>query len=211
MIKLFIVDDHQVVIDGISSILSDEETISFVGSALNGADALEALGSHDLEVDVILMDINMPKMDGIEVVKQLRARGDNRRVLVLTMHNNAQFTKQLIQLGVEGCILKNAGKKELLHALEEVHGGGRYFGKDVTENLFVSIQKVNDAVEDVQLTRREIQIMQLIAKEYTTNEIAEELAVSSHTVDTHRKNIISKLGVKNIAGLVKFAYENDLI
>lgn len=209
MIRVFIVDDHQVVIDGISSILSDDDNIKFCGSASNGKDALQQL--ETTAVDVLLLDINMPEMDGIQVAKELKKRGQNTPILVLTMHNNPQFTKQLIQLDVEGCVLKNAGKKELIMAITEVNNGERYYGKDVTDTLFTSVKNTQDAVEEVQLTKREVQIIKLIASEYTTNEIASSLAISTHTVDTHRKNIISKLGVKNFAGLVKFAIENGLI
>ncbi len=209
MIRVFIVDDHQVVIDGISSIISDDDNIKFCGSAQNGKEALQEL--ETVGVDVLLLDINMPEMDGIEVVKALREKGNKVRILVLTMHNNPQFTKQLIQLDVEGCVLKNAGKKELIMAITEVSKGERYYGKDVTESLFTSVKNTQDAVEEVQLTKREVQIIKLISSEYTTNEIATALAISTHTVDTHRKNIISKLGVKNFAGLVKFAIENGLV
>lgn len=209
MINVFIVDDHQVVIDGLSSILSEDDNIKFSGCALNGKDALLQL--ETTKADVLLLDINMPEMDGIEVVRRLKERGDETPILILTMHNNPQFTKQLIQLGVQGCILKNAGKKDLLLAINEVNKGERFYGRDVTETLFDSVEKTKNAVEEVQLTKREVQIIRLIASEYTTNEIANSLAISTHTVDTHRKNIVSKLGVKNYAGLVKFAIENGLV
>lgn len=209
MIRVFIADDHQVVIDGLSSILSEDDNIQFCGSAANGKDALQQLES--VSPDVLLLDINMPEMDGIQVVKALKAKQDKTRILVLTMHNNPQFTKQLIQLEVEGCVLKNAGKKELIQAINDVNNGERYYGKDVTDTLFADVKKTEKAVEKVQLTKREVQIIRLIASEFTTNEIATELAISTHTVDTHRKNIVSKLAVKNTAGLVKFAIENGLV
>jgi len=209
MIRVFIVDDHQVVIDGLSSIISEDDNIKFCGSAQNGKEALQQLESES--PDVLLLDINMPEMDGIQVVKALRKKGGKVRVLVLTMHNNPQFTKELIQLDVEGCILKNAGRKELIHAINEVNSGERYYGKDVTDSLFTSVKKTREAVAEVQLTKREVQIIKLIASEFTTNEIATELAISTHTVDTHRKNIVSKLGIKNTAGLVKFAIEKGLV
>ena len=102
-------------------------------------------------------------------------------------------------------------KKELIQAISDVNDGDRYYGKDVTETLFADVKKTEKAVEKVQLTKREVQIIRLIASEYTTNEIATDLAISTHTVDTHRKNIVSKLAVKNTAGLVKFAMENGLV
>lgn len=209
MIRVFLVDDHQMVLDGISSILEDVENIKVVGTALNGEHALRALGVEG--VDVLLLDINMPEMDGIEVVRQMEKQDIHVNTLILTMHNNPQFTKQLIELGVEGCILKNSGKKELVYAINEVNEGRRYYGEDVTGTLFDSLEKTKKAVDEVLLTKREVEIIKLIATEFTTNEIAEKLMISSFTVDTHRKNIVNKLGVKNIAGLVKFAFEHQLI
>uniref|UniRef100_UPI0040486753 response regulator n=2 Tax=Roseivirga sp. TaxID=1964215 RepID=UPI0040486753 len=209
MIRVFLVDDHQMVLDGISSILEDVENIKVVGTALNGEHALRALGVEG--VDVLLLDINMPELDGIEVVRQMEKQDIHVNTLILTMHNNPQFTKQLIELGVEGCILKNSGKKELVYAINEVNEGRRYYGEDVTGTLFDSLEKTKKAVDEVLLTKREVEIIKLIATEFTTNEIAEKLMISSFTVDTHRKNIVNKLGVKNIAGLVKFAFENQLI
>ncbi|PIW03170.1 MAG: DNA-binding response regulator [Cytophagales bacterium CG17_big_fil_post_rev_8_21_14_2_50_40_13] len=209
MIRVFLVDDHQMVLDGISSILEDVENIKVVGTALNGEHAVRALGVEG--VDVLLLDINMPEMDGIEVVRQMEKQHIHVNTLILTMHNNPQFTKQLIELGVEGCILKNSGKKELVYAINEVNEGRRYYGEDVTGTLFDSLEKTKKAVDEVLLTKREVEIIKLIATEFTTNEIAEKLMISSFTVDTHRKNIVNKLGVKNIAGLVKFAFEHQLI
>jgi DNA-binding NarL/FixJ family response regulator len=209
MIRIFLVDDHQMVLDGITSILADVENIKVVGTASNGESALRSLAVEG--VDVLLLDINMPEMDGIDVVRQMEKEGIEVNTLILTMHNNPQFTKQLIELGVEGCILKNSGKKELLYAINEVNEGRRYYGEDVTGSLFSSLEKTKKAIQDVLLTKREVEIIKLIANELTTNEIAEKLMISSFTVDTHRKNIVSKLGVKNMAGLVKFAYENQLI
>ncbi len=209
MIRIFLVDDHQMVIDGISSILADVEEVKVVGTASNGKEALEkiAVDAHDL----ILLDINMPEMDGIEVVNHLRENGDHTKVLILTMHNNAQFTKQLSALGVNGCILKNTGKSELLNAIKTIYQGEKYYGKAVTDNLLSSMEKTEKAVNKVKLTKREVQIVKLIANEMTTNEIADELSISTLTVETHRKNIVSKLKVKNAAGLVRFAFENGLV
>ncbi|PWL28367.1 response regulator transcription factor [uncultured Roseivirga sp.] len=209
MIRIFIVDDHQVVIDGISSILSEVEEIKIIGSALNG---LEALRKLEIESpDVLLLDINMPEMDGIQLVRALKEKGRTLNTLVLTMHNNPQFTKELIAEGVQGCVLKNAGKKDLILAITEVNNGGTFYSEAVTDSLKESLDKTQEAIDEVQLTKREVEIVKLIALENTTNEIAEKLSISAYTVDTHRKNIINKLGVKNLAGLVRFAFEKNLL
>lgn len=209
MIRLFIVDDHQVVIDGITSILMEIDDVKIIGSALNGKEALIELESKS--PDVLLLDINMPGMDGIEVVRALKQRGQEINTLVLTMHNNPQFSKELMKEGVLGCMLKNAGKNELLYAIKEVNDGNQFYGEDVKEKMVKSLEKTQEAIDKVHLTKREVEIVKLIALEYTTNDIAEKLSISAYTVDTHRKNVINKLGVRNLAGLVRFAFENKLL
>ena len=209
MIKIFIVDDHQMVIDGIASILDDVDDVKVVGTASDGKEALKKIPVDC--PDLILLDINMPKLDGIQVVKELRKNGDHTKVLILTMHNNVQFTKQLTELGVNGCILKNVGKAELLNAINLVHRGEKYYGKEVTDTLLASLEKKQKAAKKVKLTKREAQIVALIANDMTNMEIANKLAISTLTVETHRKNIISKLKVKTPAGLVRFAFENGLV
>ena len=208
MIKVFITDDHQLVVDGISSILEGHETITVVGAALSGQDTLKAL--RDLEVDVLLLDINMPGMDGIEVANRLKEEQQPVKILTLTMHNNPQFTKQLIEIGVLGCIMKNSGKKEVIEAITQVYGGNRHYAHDVTTALFDSIDKSKKAAKKVELTKREIEILKLISQGQTTQEIADSLFISHHTVETHRKNLISKTGVRNVAELVRFAVKNHL-
>ncbi len=209
MIKVFIADDHQIVVDGIKSIMDENNEISVVGGALSGEDTLAQLKA--LEVDVLLLDINMPGMDGIEVAQRLKEEGHPVKILILTMHNNPQFTKQLIEIGVLGCMMKNAGKQEMLKAIKTVYEGDRYYGAEVTETLFDSIDKSQKATQKAELTKREIEVLKLIANELTTAEIAEELFISTHTVETHRKNLLSKLGFKNSAGLARFAAKNGLV
>ncbi len=208
MIRVFITDDHELVIDGIRSILEGVEGIEVVGAALGGKETLSRL--KELDVDVLLLDINMPEMDGIEVARQLINEESPVKILVLSMHNNPQFTKQLIEIGVLGCLLKNSGKKEVIKAIEDVYEGTRTYGADVTNKLFDSIDRSKKAVEKVELTKREIEVLKHIVNEYTTGEIAKKLFISPHTVETHRKNLLSKLMVKNTAGLVRFAVMNDL-
>jgi DNA-binding NarL/FixJ family response regulator len=208
MIRVFITDDHQIVIDGIKSILGSNQEIEVIGAALSGADALDQL--NQLEVDVLLLDINMPEMDGIEVAQRLKEQAHPAKVLILTMHNNPQFTKQLIQLGVLGCLMKNAGKQEMIRAIKAVNQGIRYYGEEVTNMLFDSIDKSQKASQKAELTKREIEVLRLIAHGYTTQEIGDKLFISTHTVETHRKNLLSKLGLKNSAGLARFAAKNGL-
>ena len=209
MIKVFITDDHQLVIDGVKSILEESEDIEVVGEALSGEATLEGL--NKVEVDVLLLDLRMPKgMGGMEVAKELLSRENPIKILVLTMYNEPQVTKQLLEIGVLGCLLKNSGKKDMLNAIHKVNKGERHFDSEVTNTLFDSIDKSKKAAEKVELTNREREVLKLIANELTTNEIADKLFISTHTVETHRKNLLSKLNVKNIAGLVRFAVKNHL-
>lgn len=209
MIRVFIADDHQIVIDGIKSILEEGDEISVVGGALSGEDTLVQL--KETEVDVLLLDINMQGIDGIEVARRLKEEGHPIRILIVTMHNNPQFTKQLIEMGVLGCLMKNAGKRDMIRAIKEVHEGNRYYGAEVTNMLFDSIDKSKKATQKAELTKREIEVLKLIANECTTSEIADQLFISTHTVETHRKNLLSKLGFKNSAGLGRFAAKNGLV
>lgn len=209
MIKVFITDDHQLVIDGVKSILEESEDIEVVGEALSGEATLEGL--NKVEVDVLLLDLRMPNgMGGMEVAKELLSRENPIKILVLTMYNEPQVTKQLLEIGVLGCLLKNSGKKDMLNAIHKVNKGERHFDSEVTNTLFDSIDKSKKAAEKVELTNREREVLKLIANELTTNEIADKLFISTHTVETHRKNLLSKLNVKNIAGLVRFAVKNHL-
>ena len=207
-ISVFITDDHQLVIDGLSSILEGHESIEVTGHALSGEATLSALKENP--VDVLLLDINMSGMDGIEVARRLKEEGSPVKVLVLTMHNNPQFTKQLIEIGVLGCIMKNSGKKEVIEAITQVYQGHRHYAHDVTNSLFDSIDKSKKAANKVELTKRELEILKLISQGETTQKMADSLSISYHTVETHRKNLISKTGVKNVAGLVRFAVKNHL-
>lgn len=209
MIKVFIADDHQIVIDGIKSIMEEDNEVTVVGGALSGEDTLVQL--KDLETDVLLLDINMTGMDGIEVAQRLKEEEHPVKILILTMHNNPQFTKQLIEIGVLGCMMKNAGKQEMLEAIKTVYKGKRYYGDEVTETLFDSIDKSQKATQKAELTKREVEVLKLIAQEFSTKEIADQLFISTHTVETHRKNLLSKLGFKNSAGLARFAAKNGLV
>jgi len=211
MIKIFIADDHQMFIDGIKAILKDEAGIQVVGEARNGMEVLEQL--EQIKTDLLLLDINMPVMDGIETTRHLRKTFPGIKILMLTMYNNHEFISGLVHEGASGYILKNTGKKELIEAIITVHKGNNYFSKEVTETVMQHLHKkpADQKVESVQLTRREKEILVLISREFSTRQIADELFISPNTVETHRKNLMSKLNVKNIAGLVKFALQTGLI
>ncbi len=211
MIRIIIADDHQMFIDGVKALLKNEKDIKVVGEALNGVEVLSLLSREN--TDIILLDVNMPEMDGIEATNQIRMKFPSVKILMLTMYNKHEFIFGLVNAGASGYILKNTGKKELLEAIHAVHAGKTYYGKEVTETILqnFSRQPAEHKMESVQLTDREKEVLTLIAQEFTTPEIAAKLFISTNTVETHRKNLMGKLNAKNLAGLVKFALQTGLI
>ena len=211
MIKILIADDHQMFIDGIKALLKNEKEIKVVGEALNGEEVLATLEKE--KADIILLDINMPQMDGIEATRIIRKKFPEVKIIILTMHNKYEFIAGLAHEGASGYILKNTGKAELLNAIKTVQEGKTFFGKEVTETIMHNLYKkpAEQKIEAVQLTEREKEVLKLIAQEFSTKEIADKLFISENTVETHRKNIMAKLNAKNVAGLVKFALQVGLI
>ncbi|MCF8450814.1 MAG: response regulator transcription factor [Taibaiella sp.] len=211
MIKLIIADDHQMFIDGIKSLLMNEKGIKVVGQALNGKEVITLLDKEP--ADIVLLDVNMPEMDGIEATKLIRQRFPTVKILMLTMYNNHEFVFGLMNAGASGYILKNTGRTELLDAIKSVNEGKTFYSKEVTETILQNFSKkpAEQRAEAAHLTEREKDVLKLIAQEYNTQEIAAELFISTNTVETHRKNLLSKLQAKNIAGLVKFAIQTGLV
>ena len=212
MIKIIIADDHQLFIDGIKSILKSIRNMEIIGEVNNGNLLLELLEQQ--QCDVILMDINMPEMNGIDATKLIKSKFPGIRILMLTMYSSRDYIEKLLRVGADGYILKNTGKEELQEAIETVYKGESFFSKEVTERIMEGLQKKKTTEKNayvVELTEREIDVLKLIVQEFTTTEIAEKLFISTHTVETHRKNLISKLNVRNIAGLVKYAMQHGLV
>ena len=212
MIKLLIADDHQLFIDGLKTVLNPEPDIEIVGQALNGEEVLSFLEQND--VDVLLMDINMPVLDGIQTSKIIIKKYKNAKVLILTMHDNIEFINQIIRAGVSGCLIKTTSKEDLIDAIKTVASGNTYFSKDVREAIVGSLRDDKSSKtknNEIQLTKREIEIIKYIAQEFTTPEIARFLGLSPHTIDKQRRNLLSKLKVRNTVGLVKWAIEKEII
>lgn len=211
-IKILIADDHQMILEGYVSLLETEEYIEIIGQALNGEQVIEEVRKAE-ELDIVVLDINMPKKDGIEVTQLLKQEFPEIRVLIVTMYNRKEFILNLMEVGVDGYILKNAGKKELLNALNSLAKGEPYYGKEITQTIVKSYQKnkIFDSPMDIDLTAREKEIIQLIGEGLNTQEIGEKLFLSTHTVNTHRKNILSKLEVKNSVGVIRFGIQSGII
>ena len=211
MIRVFIIDDHKMVIQGMKLILQEAEGMSCIGYALSGADGLRQL--KDLKPDVILLDINMPGMTGIEVCKAVHSKYSSIKILGLTMLKEISLIKQMLKSGAMGYLLKNSGKKEVINAIHSVVKGERYLDKEVNDLLIKSIAgniKTNKNPFP-SLTSREKEVLELIVNEKTTQEIAIVLGISFSTVEVHRRNMLIKLGARNTAGLVRLTYEYNLL
>lgn len=202
-------DDHAIVTDGLQALLSDEADYTIKGVARNGKMALDML--HVLKVDIILMDIDMPEMNGIDAVKLIKKQMPEKKVLMLTMHDEKAMIKMMMEIGADGYLLKNSPKVELLKALESLSNNESYFSEEVNSVLLQPDKaKVNGSLLN-DLTEREIEIIKLVADGFSNKQIGEKLFISHRTVDTHRTNLMNKISVHNVAGIVKFAIANGLI
>lgn len=206
-ISLLIVDDQSIIIDGLEAMLARESDLVVVGRAYNGSEAVAQ--ARRLAPDVVLMDISMPGMDGIEATRALGKCCPKCRVLVLSMYNNRKFVDELLGVGAHGYLLKNTGRQELLEALRRVAAGGRYLGLDVQKMLANAGRTEGPHGTDGQqaITKREKEIIRLVCAGHSNPEIAERLHISPATVETHRKNIMHKLDIHHAAGLMKYAME----
>lgn len=214
MIKILIADDHKMFVDGLVSILKGEPDINVVASCFDGSDIFNILKNH--QVDVILLDINLPGMNGIEVTKKLAAEMPAIKILALSMHNEESFVTEILKHGALGYILKNTDRNELLTAIRTVDNGQTYFSKDVTQTIMKSLVKKDKSKLSYttiipKISRREKEVLELIVKEFTTQEIADKLFISLKTVESHRSSLLSKLNVRNTAGLVRMTLEHKLL
>ena len=207
MIRVFIVDDHPVVIEGIHSLLQNEKNIEWAGQAMNAQSCLGFFVNNT--ADIVLMDISMPGMDGVELCSIMKEKYPGIFILGLSTFNQGVYIKKMMENGASGYILKNSSKEELLTAIHTVNNGGIFFSGEAGEAL-KEYQKFSVA-KLPELSPREKEILGLIAEGYTNPQIAEKIFLSSFTVDSHRKNLLAKLNVKNTASLIKLAVEQKLI
>ncbi len=205
-IRLLLVDDHKIVLDGLESLLADMDGFDCVATADNGQKALDLLKVFD--IDVILMDIDMPIMNGMEATKAVKQQYPQIKVISLTQHSERGMVKKLIQCGSDGYLLKNIDHDELADAIRTVHGGQSYFSSEVSETLSGKAVEKSATGAEVEITEREVEILTLIAEGFSSKQIGEKLFISPRTVDTHRTNLMNKLDIHNVAGLIRFALKN---
>lgn len=210
-IKVLIADDHEILRYGISTYLKSADKIDIVGEASTGTDCITLF--KKTQPDVCVIDIDMPDQDGIETAKALRELDPDAKILIFSMFLDQEILKKVLRAGINGYLLKTTDKADLLHAIESVAKGQQVFSDKISKMMTDSfIQKsAQTPAEGLEITSRELEILQLIADGLTSQEIADRLYISPRTVDTHRSNIMKKLDINNAAGLVRYAVENDLI
>lgn len=210
-IKIFITDDHQIMIDGLIAMFQDEADFKIVGSASNGIETLKKLESTDC--NVLLLDLVMPRMDGIETTKHVVKRYPNIKILVLTTNDEGSIITTLFKYGVTGFLPKISSKEVLIESVRKAARGEKVLSGDLTAKMLESLQNPKKKIQKgvPKLTKREKDVLLLIMEEKTTQEIASQLFISANTVITHRRNLLVKFDVKNSVGLAKKALEMGLV
>lgn len=204
--KIMLIDDHAILLDGIKALLEREGNYTLVATSSTAEEGLDLLATH--ETDLLITDFNLPGMDGLSLVRRVKKQYPHIKIMVLSMHHETHLVKEILREGVDAYLLKKDSHKELLNALRHIQMGKIFLSDEINKMLVRSLT-VSD--ESKLLSDREREVLKLIAKEYSNKQIAEELFISEHTVETHRKNIFRKTGTGSLVGLIKFAYANNLI
>lgn len=211
-IKLLIADDHNFIIDGIIALLSNDEKFEVVGISNSGKDVIDKY--ELLKPDIVIMDISMPEISGIEATRLITGEHPAAKIIALTQHDDIEYILEFLKVGGLGYILKTANKNELIEAITTVHSGSRYISASVSKIMvdgLISLNKKEDSEKEIPLTKREIEIIKLISDDLTNNEIAEKLNISLRTVETHRRNLMQKLDVKSTVALIRWALQNKIM
>lgn len=208
--KIILVDDHQMLIDGLTAILSSNDDIEIIKTFTNGNLLIDELDI--LKPEIVLTDISMPEIDGYELTKKIKNKNPNIHVIALSMSGNIAEINKMLDVGISGYVLKNVGNQELIEAIHKVAQGKMHFSDDVTEEMVKNkFSKEEKNEESAKLTERELEILKLIVQELNNAEIADKLFISERTVETHRKNMIRKFNTKTIVGLIKYAMDKKMI
>lgn len=210
-INILIADDHQLVIDGLKSMLLREAQYHVAAEASNGQQALSLVMADPQKFRIIITDITMPLMSGIDLCKSVKAQYPWIKVLILSMHNSISIVKDAVAAEADGYMLKNTGQDEFLKGLGRIVENGTYFSQDILPIIFSTLQKDKGSPLKSALSQREKEVLELIVQEYTSREIAEKLHISKQTVDTHRLNIMQKTNCQTLVGLIKYAIQSGFI
>ncbi|MDP4764213.1 MAG: response regulator transcription factor [Salibacteraceae bacterium] len=213
--NILLVDDHKIIREGIKHYLEGLDNVTVIGEAQNGQQALEWLKSNSKQVTIALLDIGMDGMNGIQLCEQILQLYPEIKCIALSMFSEPHHIKQMMQAGAKGYMLKNSTQEELKEALENVASGRNFFTSEVTNIIMSSMAGTNKKSYskvslEMPLTERELEVLELVMKEFTNNEIADELFISPRTVDAHKRNLLEKTGSKNLAGLVMYAVHHSL-
>lgn len=209
-IRVALCDDHRIVIDGLRDLLNGAEHIDCIGTAANGVEALYLL--EHLDADVLLTDLDMPEMNGIQLTERIKAKRPGLRVLVLSMHDEPAIVRQVMDAGADGYLVKSAGRDEVVLAIREVHAGRKHFGSGVMEGFLKHGTRLQESAAVLKdLSEREVEVLAALAEGLGNKEIGERLFISPRTVDTHRTNLMKKLETHNVAGLVRIAIKAGLV
>ncbi|MDW3197602.1 MAG: response regulator transcription factor [Cytophagales bacterium] len=208
MKEILIVEDHPIFSDGLQNILADESSISLLDKLADGNLVIPFLAKN--KVDLILLDINLPGIDGLSLLKEIKATYPDIKVLILTQYDKAAFIQSSIESGADGYLLKNSSKNQVLGAVSQVLSGEPYFSQEAMGTLISSMRR-QGTNHQVKLTKRETEVMTLLAKGLTVNELADKLFISAHTAETHRRNVMAKMKFKNRAELTVYATEHGYL
>ena len=209
-IKLLLADDHLIIRDGIKLMLKKSPEFAIIAEASDGKEVLSYLKANPNKVDIVLMDINMPEMNGIEATQHITENFKNVKVLALTMHAEETYITSMLKAGALGYILKESGSNELITAIKSVAIGQKYYSNEVSVTMINSLMS-NKNPKSAVLSDRETEVLTHIASGSTNKEVGEMLSISGRTVETHRRNILAKLEVRNTAEMIRYALKNNLV
>ncbi len=201
-----LVDDHQIVLDGIMKMLETQPRFSVECTCTSAKEAIYKLEEIGFHLDMVIVDISMPNMNGIELCQIIKEKYSHLKVLILSMHNNISLVKEAINANADGYMIKNIRHKEFISGIESLIDDGSYFAKEILPLLFREAKEKKCNNDLIALSKRELEVLELIVNEHTSKQIAEKLFISKQTVDTHRNNIMQKTNSKSIVGLIKYAY-----
>lgn len=214
-IKVHVADDHKILIDGVIALLNTEDDIDVVGYSLTGKEVIDWFASN--KADVLVLDINMPEFDGIEVLRIFQKRQITQKTVVLSSLSDAKLVQEVVSLGASGFIEKSSASEHIIKAIRAVYKDEKYYSDEIKTNLlnlYVGDSKTDELIKNTveePLTEREIEVLKLITQEYSTSEIAKKLDLGNKTIESHRRNLYKKLRVKNVVGLAMYAVKNNIV